>query len=61
MNIQEMLDSNFRGNRYIIQNSEVLFEQATGFADLPNEIPNTLETRFASPATVKVFVAVGIL
>lgn len=61
MNIQEMLDSSFRGNRYIIQNGEVLFEQATGFADLPNEIPNTLETRFASASAGKVFVAVGIL
>lgn len=35
--------------------------RATGFADLPNEIPNTLETRFASASAGKVFVAVGIL
>lgn len=33
----------------------------TGFADLPNEIPNTLETKFASASAGKVFVAVGIL
>lgn len=61
MSIQEIVSSNFRGNIYIVQNKEVLFGQAAGFADLPNEIPNTLETRFASASAGKVFVAVGIL
>ena len=48
MNISEIIDSNFRGNVYIVQNNKVLYEQSTGFADLQNEIPNTLDTRFAS-------------
>ena len=61
MNIQEVFDSNFRGNIYIVQDKEVLFERSAGFADLPNEIPNTLETRFASASAGKVFVAVGVL
>lgn len=61
MNIKEVIDSNFRGNIYIVQNGKVLCERVTGFADLPNEIPNTLETKFASASAGKVFIAVGIL
>ena len=54
MDIQEIVSSNFRGKIYIVQNKEVLFGQAAGFTDLPNEIPNTLETRFASASAGKV-------
>ena len=61
MNMKEIIDSNFRGNIYIVQNGKVLYEQENGFADLANEIPNTLETRFASASAGKVFIAVGIL
>lgn len=61
MNLKEALDSNFRGNVYIVQNDNVLCERVAGFADLPNEVPNTLQTRFASASAGKVFVAVGIL
>lgn len=61
MNIQEMFDSDFRGNIYIVRDNEVLFERSAGYADLPNEIPNTLKTRFASASAGKVFVAVGVL
>ena len=61
MDIKEMIDVNFRGNIYIVQNGKVLYERETGFADLSNEIPNTAETKFASASAGKVFVAVGIL
>jgi len=61
MRINEMIDESFRGNIYIVQNGRVLYERESGFADLPNEIPNTLETKFASASEGKVFVAVGIL
>ncbi len=61
MNIKEMFDRNFRGNIYIVKDNEVLCENVTGFADLANEVPNTLETKFASASAGKVFVAVGIL
>ena len=61
MNIKEMIDSNFRGNIYIVKDNEVLCESVTGFADLVNEVPNSLETKFASASAGKVFVAVGIL
>ena len=56
-----MADQGFRGIIYIVRNNEVLRESVSGYADLPNQIPNTLETRFASASAGKVFVAVGIL
>ena len=61
MDMKEIVDNNFRGIVYVVQNDKVLCESVTGYADLPNEIPNTLETRFASASAGKVFVAVGIL
>jgi len=61
MEIKEILDSNFRGNIYIAQENSVLYANSTGLADLANELPNTIETKFASASAGKVFVAVGIL
>lgn len=56
-----MIDVNFRENIYIVQNGKVLCERENGFADLQNEISNTIETKFASASAGKVFVAVGML
>ena len=56
-----MSDKAFRGIIHVVRGGEVLREAVSGFADLPNEIPNTMETRFASASAGKVFVAVGIL
>ena len=53
MNIKEMIDSNFRGNIYIVKDNEVLCENVTGFADLANEVPNSLETKFASMKAIE--------
>ena len=61
MNIEAVIDQQFRGNIYIVQNAGVIYERESGFADLPNEVPNTRETKFASASAGKVFVAVGIL
>ncbi|MCH5263098.1 MAG: beta-lactamase family protein [Lachnospiraceae bacterium] len=61
MGIKDMIDGEFRGIVYVVQGDKVLCEKVTGYADLPNEVPNTLETRFASASAGKVFVAVGIL
>jgi len=61
MNIEAVIDQQFRGNIYIVQNAGVMYERESGFADLPNEVPNTRETKFASASAGKVFVAVGIL
>jgi len=55
------VDNSFRGAIYIIKEGEIVCEYAAGYADLSNEIPNTLETKFASASAGKVFVAVGIL
>ena len=47
MNIKkELIDTNFRGNVYIVQNNKVLCEYVTGFYDLPNEIHNSLDNGF---------------
>lgn len=54
-------DSGFRGNVYVVQNGRTLLEHVSGLADLANEIPNTIETKFASASAGKVFVAVAIL
>ena len=59
--MQIEMDNDFRGNAYIIQNDEVLLNYSGGYADMANEIPNTIETRFASASMGKTFVAVGIL
>ncbi len=56
-----MISKNFRGIVYTVRVSEVLCEHVSGYADLPNRIPNTIETRFASASAGKAFVAVGIL
>lgn len=45
MGIKEIIDINFRGNIYIVQNGKVLYERENGFADMYNEIPNTIETK----------------
>ena len=55
------MDKGFRGNAYIVKDKEVLLNYSGGFADLANEIPNTIETRFAAASMSKTFVAVGIL
>ena len=56
-----MIDPHFRGNVCIIQDGAVMLEHTSGYADLPNGLPNTMDTRFASASAGKVFVAVGIL
>jgi len=59
--IKSLIDEGFRGNILIVRKGAVLYESSTGFADLANEIPNTMDTRFATASVGKTFVAVGIL
>ncbi len=40
MGIIERIDSNFRGNIYVVQNDKILCEYVTGFADLSNDWAN---------------------
>ncbi|TYQ18150.1 UNVERIFIED_CONTAM: Beta-lactamase class C and other penicillin binding proteins [Acetivibrio alkalicellulosi] len=61
MNMNNLIDSNFRGCILISKCNEVLFQKTFGYADLPNRIPNEIDTKFATASAGKVFVAVGIL
>lgn len=61
MKIEQLIGPDFRGCVLIAKNGETVFEGAFGFADLPNEVPNTIHTKFATASAGKVFVAVGIL
>ena len=59
--MDELISKDFRGVAFVTQNGKEVYQHIGGFADLPNEIPNTLNTRFAIASAGKVFVAVGIL
>lgn len=61
LTIETWIDSNFSGCIYIEKSGEVLFQKALGYADLPNKVPNTLETKFPTASAGKVFVATAIL
>ena len=55
------INDDFRGIIYVAQGDKTVIEHVSGLADLANEIPNTMETKFASASAGKVFVAVAIL
>lgn len=58
---KDIINPEFRGVVYILQDDEVFLEHASGYRDYANELPNTIDTRFASASAGKVFIAVGIL
>lgn len=60
MNYSEIIGSSFRGAACIKKDGEI-FEYANGYRDFSNQLPNTIDTRFASASAGKVFVATGIL
>ena len=57
----KMISKEFRGNAFISLNNKIICNMAQGFSDLPNEIHNESDTKFATASAGKVFVAVGIL
>lgn len=61
MNIDSMIDDTFSGAVSISRAGTTIFQKAYGFADLPNRIPNQIDTRFATASAGKGFVATGIL
>lgn len=61
MNIESIINDNFRGCVLICQDSKVILQKAYGYADLPNKVHNENDTKFATASAGKVFVAVGIL
>lgn len=61
MDFNKLIPEDFRGCVSVKKNDSMVFEGAYGYADLPNEVPNTLDTRFATASAGKVFVAVAIM
>lgn len=59
--LDNILQQDFRGAEIISRSGEILFQRVNGWADLANQVPNTINTKFASASAGKVFVAVGIL
>ena len=55
------IPDSFRGAVSVSRGGTTLFEAAFGFRDLPNRIPNTPDTRFATASAGKAFVAAGIM
>lgn len=61
MLLQDPDTLNFSGCISVRQNDRILIENAYGYADWPNQIPNTTQTKFQTASAGKVFVATGIL
>lgn len=51
----------FSGVVSVVQKGKPLFQNAFGYADLPNKIPNEQDTKFPTASAGKAFVAVGIM
>lgn len=58
---RDLIAPDFKGAAYVLQDDKVVIEYAGGYRDFANELPNTIDTKFASASAGKVFVAVGIL
>jgi len=59
--LDKLIPSNFSGVVSVFRDDRPLFTKASGFADIPNQIPNELNTKFATASAGKAFVAVGII
>src|SRR6056297_1476396 len=61
MDIKGFISKDFTGAVSVVHKSKVLFQDAFGYADLPNKISNEMDTNFPTASAGKAFVAVGIL
>lgn len=61
MDFDLLIDKEFSGAISVRKNSDVVFQKAYGFADIPNKVLNELDTKFQTASAGKVFVAVAIL
>ncbi len=60
-NFQSIIPKDFSGAFLVKKDGNTIFEQTQGFRDIPNEIPNEIDTKFATASAGKFFVAVGIM
>ncbi len=59
--MEQLIPSDFSGVVSVLNEGQPLFQKAYGFADIPNQIPNELNTKFATASAGKAFVAAGIM
>lgn len=59
--LDKLIPSNFSGVVSVLRDDQALFRKAYEFADIPNQIPNDLDTKFATASAGKAFVAAGIM
>jgi len=59
--IEALIDNHFNGVVSVSKNGESLFKKAYGYADLPNQRPNNIDTIFEVASGSKAFVATGIM
>jgi len=61
MNIEALIEDDFNGAISVKKDNKIILQKAYGYADIPNKIPNEIDTKFATASAGKVFVATGIL
>ena len=59
--ILNLIPADFHGAVLVSRNSQTLFKKGFGFSDIPNQIHNTVDTKFQTASAGKFFVAVGIM
>jgi CubicO group peptidase (beta-lactamase class C family) len=59
--ILDIIPEDFSGAVLVSRDGNTLFEKGFGFADIANQIHNTVDTKFQTASAGKVFVALGIM
>jgi CubicO group peptidase (beta-lactamase class C family) len=59
--ISDILPEDFSGAVLVSRDGNILFGRGFGFSDIPNQIYNTVDTKFQTASAGKFFVAVGIM
>lgn len=61
MGIANLIPEDFRSCLSVTKDGAVIYRTSQGYADLANQIPNMMNTRFGTASAGKAFVAVGIM
>jgi CubicO group peptidase (beta-lactamase class C family) len=59
--ILDIIPEDFSGAVVVSRDGNILLGKGLGFSDIPNQIYNTVDTKFQTASAGKVFVAVGIM